>query len=98
MQVQTTLDAIVDSVRKADGLTGEIAAASGEQAGSVQQSNQAVADVERVTMTNAATADEVAAASAEVTGRANELLRLAHGLVGSHHDRAELPVARAGLA
>ncbi len=90
--VQTALGAIVGNIRHADTLISQIASASAEQARAVAQCNTAVAQVDRITQAAAATAEEVAAASAEVTMRADELLGVAQGLVSGPR---EAPPARA---
>ncbi|MFU8818950.1 MAG: hypothetical protein ACNA74_04405 [Desulfurivibrio sp.] len=52
---------------------GEIAAASREQAGGVQQINLGVTEMDTVTQKNAATAEESAAAAEELNGQAEQM-------------------------
>jgi methyl-accepting chemotaxis protein len=56
-----------------NGLIGEIAAASREQATGIDQVNQAVNQMDKVTQTNAANAEESAAASQELSAQAEQL-------------------------
>jgi CHASE3 domain sensor protein len=67
------LSDIVEGVKKVTDLVGEIAAASNEQAQGVDQVNTAVAQMDKVTQQNAATAEESAAASEELNAQAASL-------------------------
>lgn len=73
-KVAQQLTEIVDKVRSVDNLVAEIATASREQTQGIEQINRAVGDVDRVTQSNAASAEESASAS-QVLGRQATALR-----------------------
>jgi len=56
------LDAILASVKKVSDIVSEITAASGEAAG-IDQINQAIAEMDRMTQRNAAMSEEAASSS-----------------------------------
>jgi methyl-accepting chemotaxis protein len=92
-KVSATLRAIVEQARKVDALAGEVATASKEQLQGIQQVNTAVADIEKVTQTNAASAEESASAAEEMNAQTAllketvaELLAMVKGGDG-HHPR-----------
>ena len=62
-------------------LVSEIAAASREQAEGIEQVNQAVVDMDKVTQQNAANAEESASASEEMSAQAELLKDMVGGLV-----------------
>lgn len=66
----SALGNIVSATQKTADLVGEIAAASKEQADGIKQVNAAVAQMDKVTQQNAATAEESAAASEELNAQA----------------------------
>jgi methyl-accepting chemotaxis protein len=70
------LNQIVDQVKKAADLVGDIAEASREQAVGVEQTNQGIAQISQVVQTNAATSEESAAASEELSTQAAHLKEL----------------------
>jgi len=72
-EVAESLGAIVDGARKVTGLIGEISAASDEQAKGVEQINQGMTQMDKVTQENAANAEESASASEELNAQAEEL-------------------------
>ena len=73
------LSEIVSGVTKVADLVGEIAAASNEQAKGISQINQSLGQIDKVTQQNAATAEETASASEEMSAQANQLKEmLAH--------------------
>ncbi|HWA26387.1 MAG TPA: methyl-accepting chemotaxis protein [Lacunisphaera sp.] len=74
-KVAASLGEIVDKARKVDGLIGEIAQASQEQSHGVDQVLTAVTQMDRVTQTNAAAAEEGAAASEELNAQAHMMDR-----------------------
>jgi methyl-accepting chemotaxis protein len=85
-KVAQTLNDIVTKVRQVDELVTEVASASREQTQGISQINSAVVEMDKVTQSNAATAEESAAASQELTAQAEtmkesvgELLKLAGG-------------------
>ncbi|MEE8431404.1 MAG: methyl-accepting chemotaxis protein [Candidatus Desulfatibia sp.] len=65
-----SLGEIEDNVKKSGGLVGEIAAASNEQAQGVEQVNLAITQMDQVTQSNAANAEESASASEELSAQA----------------------------
>jgi methyl-accepting chemotaxis protein len=64
---------IVSGATKVTDLVGEIAAASNEQAQGIGQVNQGLNQIEQVTQTNTASAEESAAASEELSSQAHHL-------------------------
>ncbi|MGE5640247.1 MAG: methyl-accepting chemotaxis protein [Clostridia bacterium] len=70
-----TMDEIVESVRRVNGLMAEISTASQEQSQSVAQVSGTVQQMEQVTQQNAAMVEEVAAASASLEEQAAALIR-----------------------
>jgi methyl-accepting chemotaxis protein len=84
--VAQTLNAIVTKVRQVDELVSEVASASKEQTEGIGQVNAAIAQMDKVTQSNAATAEESAAAAQELNAQAElmkqsvaELLQLVAG-------------------
>jgi methyl-accepting chemotaxis protein len=82
---------VEESAVKVAELVGEIAAASREQSDGIDQVNQAVADMDKVTQQNAANAEESASSSEEMNAQAeqmkqmvNELVTLVGGQTGRH--------------
>ncbi|HEY4300141.1 MAG TPA: methyl-accepting chemotaxis protein [Candidatus Didemnitutus sp.] len=72
-EVAGMLSQIVDQVRKMDTLVGEIATASGEQSQGIQQITKAMSEMDKVTQSNAAGAEESASAAHELSGQSTEL-------------------------
>jgi len=72
-EVATLLDEIAGNNRKVNDLVGEIAAASGEQAQGIEQINTAVGQMDSVTQSNAANAEESASAAEELSSQAEQL-------------------------
>jgi methyl-accepting chemotaxis protein len=72
-EVAGMLAQIVDQVRKMDTLVGEIASASGEQSQGIQQITKAMAEMDKVTQSNAAGAEESASAANELSSQSTEL-------------------------
>ncbi|MDY0108647.1 MAG: Cache 3/Cache 2 fusion domain-containing protein [Candidatus Krumholzibacteria bacterium] len=70
-QVGTILDEITRSVDKVKQLVGEVATASREQAEGIGEINVAVSRLDQVTQTNAASAEESAAASQDLERQAH---------------------------
>ena len=90
-KVTHSLQEIVDKVRKVDDLITEIANASKEQSQGIDQVNHAVSQMDTITQSNAANAEESASAAEELNAQAavmNEivqnLLALTNG--GTHSD------------
>ncbi|MBW1800268.1 MAG: hypothetical protein JRJ85_06010 [Deltaproteobacteria bacterium] len=64
---------VADKASKVGELVAEIAAASNEQAQGIEQLNMAIAEMDRVTQQNAATAEESASASVEMNTQSGAL-------------------------
>jgi hypothetical protein len=77
-RVGQSLTAIVTKVRRMDEIIGEIASGSRQQASGVQEVNRTVAELDKLTQANAASAHEAAETSNELNGQAINL----HNLVG----------------
>jgi len=69
---------VATSASKVGELVGEIAAASNEQAQGIENVNTAVAEMDKVTQSNAANAEESASASEEMNAQAEQM----QGVVG----------------
>ncbi len=89
-KVARSLKEITEKARVVDDLVGQIAVASQEQAQGISQVNLAVTAMDKVTQSNAATAEESASASQELNSQAaiqkaavNELLRLVGGQIAA---------------
>jgi methyl-accepting chemotaxis protein len=72
-EVAEVLGEIAEGSRKVNDLVAEIAAASNEQAKGVEQINTAVGQMDQVTQSNAANAEESASAAEELSAQAEEL-------------------------
>jgi len=68
-KVAQSLGAIVEKARKVDELVAEIATASQEQSEGIGQINNAVSQMDKVTQSNAASAEETAAAAEELNAQ-----------------------------
>ncbi|WP_093283130.1 methyl-accepting chemotaxis protein [Verrucomicrobium sp. GAS474] len=79
--VRSSLEEIVGKVREVDGLIGTIATASREQTTGLQQINETVSQMDKITQNNAAGAEESAGAAEELNAQAHEL-RAAVGMLG----------------
>ena len=77
-EVSVSLGGIIELVRKLDGHIVEIATASSEQAQGIEQVNTAVSQMDKLTQSNAAAAEESASAAEEMSAQTAEL----NGLVG----------------
>jgi len=75
-KVTESLTQIVTKARQVDELVAEIATASREQSQGLDQVNTAVTQMDKVTQTNAATAEESASASEELNAQAATLRKL----------------------
>jgi methyl-accepting chemotaxis protein len=72
-EVATLLNEISGNNRKVNDLVGEISAASNEQAQGIEQINTAVGQMDQITQSNAANAEESASASEELSAQAEQL-------------------------
>jgi methyl-accepting chemotaxis protein len=98
-KVAETLNEIVTKARQVDELAAEVAGASREQTQGITQINIAVGQMDKVTQSNAASAEESAAASEELNAQADtmyqsvaELLKL----IGGNSEAAAEPAASSG--
>jgi len=73
VEVAGMLAQIVDQVRKMDTLVAEIASASGEQSQGLEQITKAMTEMDRVTQSNAASAEESASVAHELSNQSTEL-------------------------
>jgi methyl-accepting chemotaxis protein len=80
-RVNDSLKDIYDEAHKMNELLDEIAAASQEQTQGIGQINKAMAQMEQVVQTNAATAQESAAASEELSSQAMNMKDIVNSLV-----------------
>jgi len=85
-KVAKSLEEIVGKARQVDELASEVAASSKEQSQGIAQVNTAVAQMDKVTQSNSASAEESASAAEEMNAQAEslkeavaELLRLVDG-------------------
>jgi hypothetical protein len=69
-QVAAAIAGITESVTKVKGLVDQVSQASRQQSQGIDQVSQAISQMEKVTQTTAATAEESAAASEELTAQA----------------------------
>jgi methyl-accepting chemotaxis protein-1 (serine sensor receptor) len=75
----TTMDEIVQAVRRVTDIMGEISAASEEQSTGIEQVNRAVAQMDEVTQQNAALVEEAAAAAASLEEQTRQLQTVVGG-------------------
>ena len=80
-EVESVLQEIGDGVAKVTQFIGEVSAASSEQAQGIDQVNTAVSQMDQVTQSNAANAEESASASEELSAQARELKQMVLTLV-----------------
>jgi hemerythrin-like metal-binding protein len=107
-QVAGSLNKIVQQIHEVDELMAEVASASKEQIQGIQQINTAISQMDKVTQSNAANAEESAASAQELNVQAQttrkaveELLELVAGQsreteemngIQRHDERVETPV------
>ncbi len=90
-EVAKSFDEIQSKVRQLDQLVAEIASASQEQSQGIGQVNTAVAQMDKVTQSNAASAEESAAAAEELNAQAETMKQSVselQQLVGGQHQGA----------
>ncbi|WP_310630713.1 methyl-accepting chemotaxis protein [Paraburkholderia sp.] len=94
----TTMDEILQAVRRVTDIMGEISAASEEQSSGIEQVNRAVTQMDTVTQQNAALVEEAAAAAASL----EEQTRNLQGVLGTWRtnggDRGASNAASSGMA
>ena len=72
-QAGTTMEEVVDSVRRVTDIMGEITAASQEQSAGIGQVNQAIIEMDSVTQQNAALVEQAASAARSLQDQAAEV-------------------------
>jgi methyl-accepting chemotaxis protein len=84
----STMHVVVTSVKRVTEIIAEIAAASAEQTGGIEQVNQAIAAMDMATQSNAALVEQSAAAAASMRDQAGSLGRMIAAFVlGPEHAR-----------
>ncbi len=81
VDVAKMLEEITAATTKVNALVGEIAAASNQQAQGITQVNTAVTQMDKVTQSNAADAEESASAAEELSSQAVELQSVVNELI-----------------
>ena len=74
VKVSGTLNEILTKIRGVDELVTEVSGASREQAQGISQINTAIRQMDKVTQSNAASAEESASAAAEMNSQADHIL------------------------
>jgi methyl-accepting chemotaxis protein len=97
-KVAQSLTEIVTNVRKVDELVAEIATASKEQNDGVTQVNTAVAQMDKVTQSNAASAEESASAAQELNAQTHVLRNVVGDLMKLVGGKRESQTASAAPA
>ncbi len=97
----TGFQEVAQSVKKVNELVGEISAASSEQARGITEVSSAISQMDKVTQSNAAGAEEIAASSEELSSQAlsltdivRSLQEVVHGEGTSGTNGKSRPVAR----
>jgi methyl-accepting chemotaxis protein len=75
-QAGTTMEEIVESVKRVTDIMSEITAASQEQSVGIEQVNQAISEMDNVTQQNAALVEEAAAAAGSLQDQASKLAQV----------------------
>ena len=100
-QAGTTMQEVVDSIRRVADIMSEITVASQEQSMGIEQIHQAVSQMDQVTQQNAAMVEEAAGASRSLQDQAADLARLVsvfrldasvHRQHGAHAATSHAPV------
>jgi methyl-accepting chemotaxis protein len=71
----STMQEVVNSIRRVTDIMGEISVASGEQSTGVSQVGEAISQMDQVTQQNAALVEEIAAAAESLNAQAQELVQ-----------------------
>jgi methyl-accepting chemotaxis protein len=103
VEVGKNLEEITTAATKVNGLVGEIAAASREQAQGIDQVNKAVGEMDKVTQSNAANAEESASAAEALSSQAVQMTEMVQELVAlvrhaGHESHLAAPTAKARTA
>jgi methyl-accepting chemotaxis protein len=93
-RVSEKLVEITGSVTRVTDIMAEIAATAGEQAKGIEQVNQAVGLMDKVTQQNAASSEESSAAASEMAGQAQELAAMVATFRMHHGAGARAPAPR----
>ena len=96
-QAGKTMDELVDSVRKVDGIMVEIATASHEQSSGIDQINKAITQMDTVVQMNASLVEEATAAATSMANQASGLAQIGRAVPrgrGRRRNGAACPVAR----
>jgi methyl-accepting chemotaxis protein len=75
-QAGTTMEEIVESVKRVMDIMSEITAASQEQSAGIEQVNQAISEMDNVTQQNAALVEEAAAAAGSLQDQSSKLAQV----------------------
>jgi methyl-accepting chemotaxis protein I, serine sensor receptor len=95
----STMEEIVQAVRRVTDIMGEISAASEEQSGGIEQVSRAVVQMDEVTQQNAALVEQSAAAAASLEEQTRQLQAVVNGWkVAGGQARAGVTEARAQVA
>ncbi len=95
-QAGSTMQEIVDSVKRVTDIMSEITAASVEQTDGIEQINQAITQMDEVTQQNAALVEEAAAAAQSLQDQAANLSQVVSVFnLGSGHGVAQLSAGSA---
>ena len=90
-QAGTTMQEVVDSVRRVTDIMAEISHASEEQRAGISQVHEAITQMDQVTQQNAALVEEAAAAAAALQDQAHELEDVVRIFkLGSHSGQPQL--------
>ena len=89
-----SLNEIVSEINKSTDLIGEIAIASNEQAEGVSQINTGLQQIEKVTQSNTASAEETASSSEEMSSMSTVLNQLVSEFKLSDHIEKKRPIQK----
>jgi methyl-accepting chemotaxis protein len=96
-QAGSTMQEVVESVRRVSDVIGEISAASREQEDGISQVNRAIVEIDGATQQNAALVEEASAAAGAMQQQAEQLRRLVGSFTLEAGDLARAaPAAAAG--
>jgi methyl-accepting chemotaxis protein len=94
-QAGSTMEEIVESVKRVTDIMGEITAASQEQSAGIEQVNQAISQMDQVTQQNAALVEEAAAAAGSLQDQSSKLAEVVSVFrLDSHAVPAAVPTPR----
>ena len=82
----TTMDEIVESVKKVSNIISEISSASQEQSSGIDQVNSAITTMDETTQQNAALVEEAAAAAESLMEQSNQLVLAVNGFKTSANE------------